>query len=392
MNKHGQSMIEYALIAVLVIFGIVIMGPYVLRSVGGHFKLWDEGVRDSFTENLTQAPISNMPNMPVICKCAADSYVCGGGTCTPSQQQVSHNTNCNPPGCGDATKSVSCVDAEAACCSPWAYSCGSMPCTKACSSEPTVPVQSIIELLEGKYDCYLGQKLQTRKCGKTTDNICTIDLQTCPLPTCQGDLTQGYLYCETKSITPPTDLTAKTDISYPTPPTCPGNLPPLAPKTTIPYPETICGSTCTGNSPCEAYASCSVTMAYQTASSSGGSPHTVTTTTDNRSEKWCFPSSVTVTSVSNTTAGCGSTGSPSKKCYPIFYLNCTGTGAGDNSTCTTCSSPTTDATETASPVVCKSCVTTGPGTGCCPTYTPAPYCIVGQNGISDGCGGKHPES
>ena len=35
-------MIEYSLIAVLVILGIVIMGPYVLRSVGAHFKLWDD--------------------------------------------------------------------------------------------------------------------------------------------------------------------------------------------------------------------------------------------------------------------------------------------------------------------------------------------------------------
>jgi hypothetical protein len=38
MNKRGQSIIEYALIAVLVILGIYFMGPYVLRSVGAHFK------------------------------------------------------------------------------------------------------------------------------------------------------------------------------------------------------------------------------------------------------------------------------------------------------------------------------------------------------------------
>jgi Flp pilus assembly pilin Flp len=60
MNKHGQSIIEYVLIAVLVILGIVIMGPYVLRSVNAHFKLWDDGVQDSFTENITQAPVHPM--------------------------------------------------------------------------------------------------------------------------------------------------------------------------------------------------------------------------------------------------------------------------------------------------------------------------------------------
>jgi len=48
MNERGQSIIEYTLIAVLVILGIVYMGPYALRSVNAYFKLWDDSVQDSF--------------------------------------------------------------------------------------------------------------------------------------------------------------------------------------------------------------------------------------------------------------------------------------------------------------------------------------------------------
>ena len=65
-------MIEYIFIAILVILGIVIMGPYVLRSVNAHFKLWDESVQDSSTENLTQAPASDVPKINTNCTCTAD--------------------------------------------------------------------------------------------------------------------------------------------------------------------------------------------------------------------------------------------------------------------------------------------------------------------------------
>ncbi len=49
-HRHGQSLIEYSLIALLVILGIVVMGPYVLRSINAHFKIWDEEIQDSHNE------------------------------------------------------------------------------------------------------------------------------------------------------------------------------------------------------------------------------------------------------------------------------------------------------------------------------------------------------
>src|SRR5476651_1166286 len=70
MNKCCQSIIEYALIAILVILGIVFMGPYVLRSVNAHFKIWDTGVQATFKEHITQAPVNDVPNIPTNCLCA----------------------------------------------------------------------------------------------------------------------------------------------------------------------------------------------------------------------------------------------------------------------------------------------------------------------------------
>ena len=52
-KKQGQSLVEYALIVIIVIFGIVMMGPYVLRSIQAHFKMWDDQVQDSHNERFT---------------------------------------------------------------------------------------------------------------------------------------------------------------------------------------------------------------------------------------------------------------------------------------------------------------------------------------------------
>ena len=46
-------MIEYALIVTIVIFAIMVMGPYVLRSINAHFKMWDDQVQDAHNERLT---------------------------------------------------------------------------------------------------------------------------------------------------------------------------------------------------------------------------------------------------------------------------------------------------------------------------------------------------
>ena len=92
-------MIEYVIIAVLVILGIVTMGPYVLRSIDAHFKLWDVGVQDSFDENINQAPVNDIPansintncHTPIVGSCGSNQAT---SLCAPNQREIDYD--CNP--------------------------------------------------------------------------------------------------------------------------------------------------------------------------------------------------------------------------------------------------------------------------------------------------------
>jgi len=124
INKHGQSLIEYALITVLVVMGTVVMGPYVLRSVNGHFKLWDQGVHDSFTEGLVQAPpFSLITN----CTCQSD---CSLGTPATATSPATPNTcptddlHCGP---GQFIIHTDCIP----------QGCNNEPSTWVCQTPPT---------------------------------------------------------------------------------------------------------------------------------------------------------------------------------------------------------------------------------------------------------------
>ena len=134
MNKRGQSIIEYALIAILVILGIVIMGPYVLRSVNGHFKLWDEGVKDSFEENLNQS--NTIPYIPSNCSCHDEQLGCGstqiGAQCAANEMAYSHQCNSTISingvihGCDGAP--LNSCKYDTSCCSEYKkLGCGTIP-------------------------------------------------------------------------------------------------------------------------------------------------------------------------------------------------------------------------------------------------------------------------
>jgi hypothetical protein len=177
-------MIEYALIAVLVIVGIVIMGPYVLRSVGAHFKLWDEGVQDSFTENLTQAPVNDVPNVPTNCTCTTAAGSCGSpnSQCAVTQRGYAHL--CNPQGC-DGAPASSCVN-DPSCCTAWVpMGCGTVPL-----GQPPVTTNCG----STQCNCNYGYQIQSQQCGVNNSIQCIQD-SACPLPTCLGILSPGSLVC-----------------------------------------------------------------------------------------------------------------------------------------------------------------------------------------------------
>lgn len=54
-DRFGQSVLEYSAIAMLVIVGILAMGPYVVRSVNAYFKSAEEQAHASFREDIQQA-------------------------------------------------------------------------------------------------------------------------------------------------------------------------------------------------------------------------------------------------------------------------------------------------------------------------------------------------
>ncbi len=211
-------MIEYTLIAVLVILGIVLMGPYVLRSVNAHFKIWDDGVKDSFEEHLTQAPVNSVPPINVTCRCPVSKGSCGGsnnggtGSCATNQREYDYN--CDPPGCNGAQQNFYCQDDDQDCCSAWVPAgCGLTPIGQV--PPPT--------------DCNYGFEKQAHQCGNTNVIQCTQD-PSCD-PQCKGNYPADptvNLFCANNSTTAPNSgLTQDTNISYvanqagcPSSPTC----------------------------------------------------------------------------------------------------------------------------------------------------------------------------
>ncbi len=166
-------MIEYALIAVLVMLGVVTMGPYVLRTVNAHFKLWDEGVQDSFTENITQS--STIPYIPANCVCTPKTIKCNGSPtsfCGPTQDEVDYN--CTPQGCNGAAGNSYCVE-DPSCCTGWTpVGCGTIPL----GQPPT------------NNNCNYGYQRQMQECGNNGTYQC-VQSSSCPMPACLGIIAQA---------------------------------------------------------------------------------------------------------------------------------------------------------------------------------------------------------
>ena len=53
---NAQHTIEYVILLTLIMAGIIIAGPYVIRSWNANLKGWDDSVRDSLQDQLLEAP------------------------------------------------------------------------------------------------------------------------------------------------------------------------------------------------------------------------------------------------------------------------------------------------------------------------------------------------
>ena len=259
MKKHGQSIIEYVLIAVLVILGVVLMGGYVLRSTNAHFKFWDDGVQDSFQEKLIQANQNTVPFIPTNCTCTDSALGCGLATptsqCAGDERTYGHT--CLPnPGC-DGEPASKCVYDQSCCLVYYQQSCGlnilpasgyytttsgrglpgtckeyyvpNVTCTAAspCTTSNTTCYIPTGQTTGKCYynSCYYNERLWATQCS-TLPVACCSDTTSCA-PTCTGvnpavnsacycylstQDAQGHItYCNTTTLPP---LNQSFDISY----------------------------------------------------------------------------------------------------------------------------------------------------------------------------------
>ena len=95
-NQSAQAMLEYATVAAIVLLAILVMGPYVVRSINAFFKGIEAQVEDALVEELEQSPETGFDLST--CECGAPyETACGAGACTPFQIEI--RTDCSPPGC-----------------------------------------------------------------------------------------------------------------------------------------------------------------------------------------------------------------------------------------------------------------------------------------------------
>ncbi len=133
-RNNAQSMIEYVTVATLVMIGILVMGPYVTRSINAFFKNIEDDVDDAFKEEMTQGdPSVELPD----CYCTnLVDQACGGGGCNSRQMWL--RRDCYPLGCEIAYQAANpgwiYEDCEYRdyCCTNWAE-------TGLCGVNATVP-------------------------------------------------------------------------------------------------------------------------------------------------------------------------------------------------------------------------------------------------------------
>ena len=230
MNKQGQSIVEYALIATLVLLGVIFMGPYVLRSINAHFQLWDEGSQDSFHENLRQASLNSIPYLNSDCECTQTTGQCGGPNmfCAANEKEI--DWVCTPyQGCNGSKGTTTCVVDQDCCGCPSVSGCGaaalptpatpgvtphppgmvSVPCPQITSGQACTYVanecyQALPITGTNKSPCYYGYRIYSFPCGSTSSSVCVPDtydpannINGCPLPQCTGSFSfpNSSVYC-----------------------------------------------------------------------------------------------------------------------------------------------------------------------------------------------------
>ncbi|MBI5024490.1 MAG: hypothetical protein HZC18_05750 [Candidatus Omnitrophica bacterium] len=222
-QKRGQHTLEYLILMTLIMAGIIIGGPYVIRSWNAQMKGWEDSVVDSMTDPLTEAP----SNIVTITGCDFVSWgSCGWGDCCGkgydwfdesidcTAQQLLQRGVFSPPDCQLSDTSINfgliarCDTNDANhCCTSWAAvtsGCNPDDLTAVCPTDSDCGVNAVSITgvrADGQAGCEDGAYGQTHTCDTGyTETECVADPD-CAF-TCGGLLTGSSTFNGTTS--PPT--------------------------------------------------------------------------------------------------------------------------------------------------------------------------------------------
>ena len=106
-GTNAQHTIEYAILLTLIMAGIIIAGPYVIRSWNANLKGWEDSVQDSLQDQHLEVPAGSIPitgcdpdpawvdqgcNLGINDYCTATMVNCG-------EQEMLSTLSYSPPGC-----------------------------------------------------------------------------------------------------------------------------------------------------------------------------------------------------------------------------------------------------------------------------------------------------
>ncbi len=107
LRRLGQSIIEYSALFALLFAAILVGGPVLKRSLFGYFKIQEDSITDSLSEEILQTDTSSMMN----CTCNGTPVArsCGAAPCSANERL--YETPCTPSVCGissDCQEDSSC--------------------------------------------------------------------------------------------------------------------------------------------------------------------------------------------------------------------------------------------------------------------------------------------
>jgi len=178
-GKEGQHTIEYAVLMILIMAGIVTMGRYVVRSWNANLKGWEDSAIDSMEDPLIEVDPPPLPD------CTGSDWtdqgcglsrldVCTGSPVVCAPTQMTSTRSYRPPGCQCVLGALTtqCTDNDCCCETPVAVACGDLmspgAAPPACTSTGLSPTIAT--------GCPYGQMGYSTRCGGNTFVGCRPDI------------------------------------------------------------------------------------------------------------------------------------------------------------------------------------------------------------------------